>query len=382
MDRDGNLIQFEIIRTLTSLAEYEDDWNQLAEQSPQKSPMNSWAWIATYLEYRLRDDQSWFCIAARSRDCLLGIFPVIYTKNITMRISHTTLNTPYDAHTMATDLIVDHKYAEILIPEMIRIAMDEYPKCWYLEFHQLVEQSPTLSWSRNSNIKSRIIEEFQGVGSYLNTEITFTDIKSLLSKNFKHNLNKARNRLQKLGDMQVEFITGSNASPDYLARMANVENNSWKAAAGTSILQSQELVDFYTRLCERLSKPGWLEWHFLNTDEKTISAHLSIMFSTTLAIWKIGYDDDYKKYSPGSILMEDVIKRACSCENTHEVNMMTDMPWHDNWKTSKREYFKVRIYSLQPNAIVFGLFPQKLKSWLRSFSPIYKLLSSIKNILR
>lgn len=369
-----------IIRSLEELEKYQDGWNTLALQAPQRSPMNSWAWLSAYFEKRLEKPERWYCVIAGTADNLLGVLPVIVSPGKLLGKPAPILRTPGDHHTIAVDLVVDTECAEQVIPQLIDAALAEQPSYQYFEFSQLVEQSPTLHWFRKNITRIRMFAEHIGDGAYLKTETSFDAFRSKLSSNFRSNLNKAHNKLKKLSDVEVEFKSGRVADDSDLLHMAAVEDKSWKGKAGTSILKSQSLIDFYSVVCRRLSKTGWLEWHFLNAENKTIAANLAINFAGSIVVWKLGYDEAFNRYSPGSILFERLVQRACKSDEIDEINLMTDMPWYDNWNMERRKYFQVRIYSLRPIPFLFALIPIKLKNILRRFRLIRWFYAVLKKI--
>lgn len=371
-----NHITVSVIRSLQELEEYKDSWNILALQSPQRSPMNSWAWLSAYFEMCLHETESWFCIIAENSNSLLGVLPVIMTPAKITGIPCPILRTPGDNHTIAVDLVVVDKYADQIIPLLIKTALSEVPSCRYLEFSQIVKQSPTRQWLMNNADKVQIISECIGVGAYLKTDTSFDDFRANLSANFRSNLNKARNKFKKFPEPQTEFKIGTSDDNSDLFRMAEVEDKSWKGLAGTSILQSQKLVDFYSIVCQRLTERNWLEWHFLSTGKTTIAANMAINFAGSIVVWKLGYDEAYKKSSPGSILFENLIQRCCQKDEIDELNLMTDMKWYDNWKMEKRKYYRIRVYSRHLLSFLLAYMPMKLKLIFRD-TPFLRSLYSI-----
>ncbi len=371
-----------IISSLQELEKYETSWNTLALLSPQRSPMNSWAWLSTYFEKRLLKDEEWFCVIAEDSDDLLGVLPLIVIPTKILGRTYRILRTPGDHHTIAIDMVIHQQYEKQVIPLLINAALKKYPSYSYLEFSQLVEQSPTLNWLSHHKHNFSLVKEHRGNGAYLKTNKTFDSFYSQLSKNYRSNLNKARNKLKKLPDVTIEFKEGTTGGNAQLMRMAAVEDKNWKGDAGTSILKSPELIDFYSKLCHRLARAGWLEWHFLSTAGQSIAANLAINFSGSITLWKLGYDESFKKCSPGSMLLERLIERACQSETIDEINLMTDMGWYANWKMEKRKYYLVRIYSLRLLPVLFSLVPVKTKYLLKRNPLARRIYSSIKAIRR
>jgi len=176
--------------------------------------------------------------------------------------------------------------------------------------------------------KSVVVRADGDYGSFVRVASTFEDFQSRLSDNFLGNLRKARNKLAKLPGVQTEFLTGEHATAEHFGRFAEVEASGWKGRKGTALGASPALVAFYTALSSRLAQEGWLEWHFLNGDGKTLAGHLGLRFGRSMVLLKIGYDEAYAKCGPGNLLFDHTVRRVFEHGDIDEINCLTDMPWH------------------------------------------------------
>ena len=74
----------------------------------------------------------------------------------------------------------------------------------------------------------------------------------------------------------------------------------------------------YRELASRLKTAGWLEWHFLKVDNRVCAAHMAVRFPQALCVFKVGYDETLRKYSPGNVLMEAVLQREFELQVSEE----------------------------------------------------------------
>jgi len=139
--------------------------------------------------------------------------------------------------------------------------------------------------------------------------------------------------------------------------LTEIEASGWKGRKGTALAASLSLVAFYTALVEGLAREGWLEWHFLNADAKTLAGHLAVRFGRSMTLVKIGYDEAYAKCSPGNLLFERTAKWIFERGDIDEINCLTDMPWHRSWRMDQSNYTSLWIYPKQPLALLFGALP-------------------------
>lgn len=335
------MLRTEAIDSLTALEPYADAWNRLCLIASQQNPVLSHAWVATHLEHRLQPQTTWCCFLAWSGGQLVGVLPLIAQVRRMVGRRYQILTTPTDGHTYTGDALAMPGREQDVIPALLAEAARRFPHHLYIELPRVTETSVERTLS-SSNRKATV--QPAGRGHYLPIQGSFDQYRASLSRRFRSELNHKANKLRKLPGLSVRFLSGAAASPELLPRFMEVEARSWKGAEGTAILSSPELVAFYQTLTRRLAAAGWLEWHLLNVGERTIAANLAVRFNSTVVVWKLGYDAEYAKCSPGNMLFEHLVKHAYDSGNISEINLLTDYAWYKQWRMQPRSYLRVRIY--------------------------------------
>ena len=141
------------------------------------------------------------------------------------------------------------------------------------------------------------------------------------------------------------------------------------------------MLAYYTALVQRLAEAGWLEWCFLTGDDQTLAGQMSVRMSGSLVIWKVGYDETYRKASPGSILLEQRIKAAFESDQIDEVNWMTHYSWHEPWRVSRRKYFNVYVSPRRPLSLIFCVWPRRILNLLRRVAIVRAAGRRVRNLL-
>lgn len=332
------MIRTEAIDDLAELELHADAWNRLCLETRHCNPQQSHAWVAAHLEHRLRSGVAWCCFLAWNGDQLIGVLPLVAGQ------TPRTLQTPQDPHTHTSDAVLAPGREEAALTSLLTAAARRYPKHIRVEFPRIPADSSTPTSFASNLSRWKATVRAAGSGYYLPIQGSFDQYRASLSGNFRSNLNKAAKKLGKLPNVTTEFLSGAAASPELLPRFMEVEARSWKGAEGTAILSSPELVAFYQTLTRRLAAAGWLEWHLLNVGERTIAANLAVRFNSTVVVWKLGYDAEYAKCSPGNMLFEHLVKHAYDSGNISEINLLTDYAWYKQWRMQPRSYLRVRIY--------------------------------------
>ena len=352
-------------------------WNALARAAPQHQPMLSAAWVEAYAQTLLPAGAQLQCLLAHQDGRLLGVLPLVVQTAGPRAWGIATAATPYDPHSAFGDMLADAASASTVLAALLHAARQLQPQphrprlhLRELAFRGVEAQSPTLAalaTLANTAQALRSVSNPRGWGSFLSVAGSWMAYRSSLSKNFTANLRKAHNRLREphLPAVRFEWLTGDQASPHHLASFLALEAVGWKGQAGSAIDQSARLQRFYARLTANASAAGMLEWHFMWLGGRLIAAHLAWRCGRVLSLLKIAYDENQGRFSPGSLLFEATAERAFACNDTDEINCLTDMAWHQPWNMQRREYLDMRLYPSTLLGLGLGLAPRLLVNHLR-----------------
>lgn len=371
-----------VARDLETLEPFAEQWNALASAAPQQLPMLSHAWVSAFLEHRVPAGQTWFCVLVRDAEgSLVGVLPLLADSKGRSFCECTVLRTPHDDHTLSGDLLVAQGRGGEVLPALLGGAFAACRGPRYIEFARIPETSGTLAELRDASVALPVTKEFRGIGAFLRVEGSFQDYRADLSRNFRSNLNKAARKLERLPDVQIEFLRGAQATEQQLPRFTKVEDASWKGRAGSAIARSPELIAFYETLTRNLSAAGWLQWHFVHANGQTIAGNLAIKCDRSVVVWKLGYDETYAKCSPGSLLFQALVEAVASTGECSQIDLMTDMPWYDNWRMEKRPYYDLRVYPRRPAALLCFFAPKVLRLLLRTVPGVLPAVHFVRRLL-
>jgi hypothetical protein len=97
-------------------------------------------------------------------------------------------------------------------------------------------------------------------------------------------------------------------SPELVAAGIALELRGWKGRAGTAIAQDAATLGFYTDLARELAAQGQLALWAMYLDERLIAFQYGIEHRGCYALLKPAYDETYSRYSPGQLLMAEVLR--------------------------------------------------------------------------
>lgn len=122
------------------------------------------------------------------------------------------------------------------------------------------------------------------------------------SKVRRHSVTRLGKRLGELGKLQVDVFTKDDDCEKWIAQFLELEARGWKGRVGTALLKSQQDQQFTSQMLRNCAEAGKLMMLALKLDETTIAMKCNALAGNQAFAWKIAYDEDYYKFSPGCVL--------------------------------------------------------------------------------
>ena len=241
-----------------------------------------------------------------------------------------------------------------LIPEFVEYLREESSDPWELLFLGNVLEDSSVWTSLSADPIEDAMVESGPLCDYLDNT-PYPQQLEKMSKNFRGNLRKARNKLAKEDATEFVTVTDPVEIGEALKTFLEVEGSGWKRTSGTAIDCDAKLVAFYQSLAEHYAREGACEIHLLRLSGRCIAAQFCLRVEKSLYILKIGYDEAYSRFAPGNMLLEHLLQRSISTGDTEEINLISDASWHADWKpkTLKRNTIVVFNRSLPGRAMRF-----------------------------
>lgn len=141
----------------------------------------------------------------------------------------------------------------------------------------------------------------------LDSEIDAPDyIEQAISKHHVRELNRQRRRIADLGRLDFEIARQPNDVRSALEEFLHLENQGWKGRKRTSLVADRHRAAFAREAINNLAEVDRVRIHSLNLDGKTIASLIVFIMGGDAYTWKTTYDEEYAKYSPGKLLMQEV----------------------------------------------------------------------------
>ncbi len=131
-------------------------------------------------------------------------------------------------------------------------------------------------------------------------------IEQSISKHHVRELNRQRRRIADLGRIDFEIARRPNDIRDALEEFLHLENLGWKGRKRTSLVADRHRAAFAREAINNLAEVDRVRIHSLKLEGKTIASLIVFIMGGDAYTWKTTYDEEYAKYSPGKLLMQEV----------------------------------------------------------------------------
>lgn len=157
-------------------------------------------------------------------------------------------------------------------------------------------------------------------------------LEQVVSKKLLKNLRRHEKKLAEKGlSVELKEILAPEQVNSTINDFVLLEKSGWKGQAGSAIGCSQQLVKFYQQTWQDLSNLGYARVFLLKSDQQILAAAIGFEFKQKLYLHKITYDETLAKYSPGSILVKQILEQILTKQSIKELCFNTNPDWVKRW---------------------------------------------------
>lgn len=223
---------------------------------------------------------------------------------------------------------------------------------WYLNGLDKY-QSKALFNAIVSNSRLSMVESKRFFHSYLSLEGDWSDYLSNKTAKFRKSLRYADNLLGKQGIVHLYMYENQHELLDAVELFFELDSRSWKRDKGECLLNDRNLVDYYRTLIHEFAEIGACGIYLLSLDDKVIGGVLCLFMHNIIYTLKTSFDNDYAKFSPGTVLFHHLIESAFTT-GFRAIDFVGKMPFSDQWTENNQCFQDVMIMNMKPYAMTLA----------------------------
>ena len=170
---------------------------------------------------------------------------------------------------------------------------------------------------------------------------TFSEYMLGRPSKVRNTIVRKQRKLIREHDYQIRLYTDgevSSALADYHA----IYKASWK--------KKELFVDTLEGFISHFSARGWTRLVILTINKQPVAAQIWFVAHNKASIFKLAYDEGWKKYSPGSLLTEYLMEYVIEVDNVEEIDYLTGNDrYKQDWMSQRRQRWNlVCTHKLKP----------------------------------
>lgn len=165
---------------------------------------------------------------------------------------------------------------------------------------------------------------------------------------------RAARRAAELGEVSFAVLSPTPAEFEALFDEAiAVEVRSWKREAGTAIAVDERKRAFFREYFRAACEAGQFRAAFMRIGDQAVAVQLAVEWSNRYWLFKIGFDEDFGRCSPGTLLMLHTIGWAAR-RGLAAYELLGDVePWiAEFWTRDSHPCLRVRTYPFSVSGAV------------------------------
>ena len=200
-----------------------------------------------------------------------------------------------------------------------------------LRIPSILEQGTT--GSQAATLCRNAIFRPHGYSGYFQINGPYESLSARYTTRLRKILRKGWSGLAKLGTVDIHTARTAPELASAFAEFIRLEASSWKGEHGTAsaLAQDTSLRMFCNHVFCGPTAERHAEINLLAVDERAVAAQLCMVRGGIRSVVKIGHDQSLQKFSPGSVLLDALLKRSCDQRDVHRVSLVTGLGWMHEW---------------------------------------------------
>jgi len=334
-----------VIKDFKAFSGLKEEWNNLADKACTPLLSHEWFFLCAQAFY---SESDLYIIVLLANGNIDGIAPLVVKNNPSKRLEiigasfmHEPSGLLYNSRKSLEKLCTAIVDARIPL-SLSRINIDSqvselYDRCFL-----------------KNGIYKKILSSS---APYISISSDWDKYIKTLSSRRRYDLRRARKCLDKIGNVEVEYLSPNlECLEPLLSEAFQIEASSWKEQHNSSILSNDAMCNFLTEYSNRACRKGILRLVFLKLDSQRIAMQIGIEYGGSYWILKIGYNEKWAKCSPGIVLMTETLRRTFN-HNLHTCEFLgSNEKWLQAWKPEKHNYTTIIYYPYNINGAVAFFF--------------------------
>lgn len=342
-------MEIELIREESRFRELREEWSRLLQRCQPNHVFMTWEWCFTWWQH-FKGNRELFILVVRSQGEVIGILPLM---------RHVEWTGPRDRvhYLHFIGFRFEQRWNDwmdfpaVRKPEVFAAALDWLDRFLHLwdcfDLWDLGADSETIAV-----LPSVAGERGYAVELVPKTICPFVDAKGAweeyyrdpVRKQMRENLDRKSRRFAELGEASLVW-SSRDEFLHHLDAFFSMHERRSEQAGRPSKFSKPGYREFYRALTEIVPEE-WLACPVLKLGERVCAAHFGFAYNRKFYFVTPTFDPELEKYSPGKILLKEMIKRCFENPQLDEFDfLMGGETYKYQWATGERQGFRLSVYN-------------------------------------
>ena len=327
-----------------AVEELTDEWRAATRTGPHSGPFFQPEWCLATLDAFFPAAQPNFIATRRESDRqLLGVLPLVRSRSIFKGMPLRSLRGPVSAHSCRADFVAGGE----TLPIAARAVWDALKAdSWW----QAIRFNDVLSEGAFRQIMRLAKEDGYPTANWrtrLSPTMPVTEPDPFITcpKRYKSFRNRMKGKLQRLSEIApVTFKVETSPGEETMKAFYAMESSGWKGARGSAVASAPQTRQFYGSVWRSAAAHGYARVYSMHLGEKPIAMHFGLLRDGTYYTPKVTYDESYRDFSLGHLLMRHVIQDLASAGAVQFDFLGPNAIWKSVWTTSLQRHDNCFIF--------------------------------------
>ena len=335
------------IASMEEINNSRDRWNHLVKSMKFPTVFLTWEWITAWINH-FGKDYRLIILFIYDRDELVAILPLAEK---TMRLEDGFLKVKTITICGSIELSPDHldiicekaNNVDGYIKEIMNFLRSNYSTWDILYLAFLAEQGELASWFKIANTEYRVRSNTI-LAPYITNESSFNTFFQKLKSKKRYNINREKNILfEKKVHLKTIMTQGDlEKALENLFRLHQVRAHQ---KGIDSTFRGNKIINFHRQISRTFLENGWLRFYLLRSDDNVTAAGYGFVFDRRFSFYQTGMDPDWKKFSPGKILILEILKDIFKDGIVEFDFLGGNDSYKTFWTKNTRSILTLRIYN-------------------------------------
>ena len=376
-------LQTKIVSTLEDLKSCKPEWNDAVSNSISDSVFLTYEWVTSWIQYFAGGQPLCFVVSKRDQR-IIGILPFLQERRRIFGTDYNVLRSPSNSHTNQYNFIIESNGRAEILEHMIHFISRNTD--WDLmELDFVPDNAQLIPLLRRLEKKSyyKFNLELLMESPYVAISGSWNDYLQKRDKKVRRNFDYFEKKLKKEGKVEILKISAGDDLKSHVMDAFEIEKRSWKGDAGTAIADSENEKGFYTELAQKMSEKGMFSLYFLAFNGEKIAFDYCLEYNDHFYVLKTGYNPEYGKYSPGRVLMINLLRDIHRTGQFSYYDFLgAAEKWKYEWTDSAQRICRITLFNKKPASIFLcnaTLAGEVVKRSIKRYPFAYQLLKQTRN---